>query len=62
VHDELTPKGGKDQGVTKKYPRGLKRKDHTSCEKTPYIGREDDVAKMMQLKGPSAKLQEDLRG
>jgi hypothetical protein len=24
--DEITPKGGKDQSVTKEYPQGLKRK------------------------------------
>jgi hypothetical protein len=26
VHDEITPKGGKDRSVTKEHPRGLKRK------------------------------------
>jgi hypothetical protein len=26
VHDEITPKGGKDRSVTKEYPRGLKHK------------------------------------
>jgi hypothetical protein len=26
VHDEITPKGGKDRSVTKEQPRGLKRK------------------------------------
>jgi hypothetical protein len=25
-HDEITPKGGKDQSVTKEHPRGFKRK------------------------------------
>jgi hypothetical protein len=25
-HDGITPKGKKDQGVTKEHPRGLKRK------------------------------------
>jgi hypothetical protein len=55
VHDEITPKGGKDQCVTKERPQGLKCKDRTSCEKTPYLGREDDVAKMMQLKGSKCK-------
>jgi hypothetical protein len=25
-HDEITPKGGNDQSVTKEHPRGLKRK------------------------------------
>jgi hypothetical protein len=26
VHDEITPTGGKDRSVTKKYPHGLKYK------------------------------------
>jgi hypothetical protein len=26
VHDEITPKGGKDRSVTKEHPRGLKPK------------------------------------
>jgi hypothetical protein len=56
VHDETTPKGGKDRIVTKEHPPGLKRKDRTSCEKTPYLGCEDDVAKMMQLKGAKCKI------
>jgi hypothetical protein len=46
VHDEITPKGDKDQSVTKEHPWGLKRKDQTSCKKTPYLGREDNVAKL----------------
>jgi hypothetical protein len=41
----------KDQNAKKEYPRGLKCKDQTSYEKTPYLGREADIVKMMQLKG-----------
>jgi hypothetical protein len=52
VQGEITPKGGKDQGVTTEHPRGLKRKGRTSCEKTTYQ-RGDDIAKMMR--GPTWK-------
>jgi hypothetical protein len=41
------------------HSRGLKRKDQTSCEKTPYLKRKDDGAKMMKLKG--VKVQNDER-
>jgi hypothetical protein len=56
VHDKITPKGGKDRSITKEHPRGFKRKDRTSCKKTPYLGREADVAKMTQLKGSKCKM------
>jgi hypothetical protein len=56
LQDEITPKGGKDQGVTSEHSQGLKRKDRTSCEKTPYLKRGDDVAKIMQLKGFKSKM------
>jgi hypothetical protein len=46
---EITSKDGKDQGATTDHPRGLRRKDQTSCEKTPYLDRRDDDAKMTQL-------------
>jgi hypothetical protein len=56
VHGEITPKVDKDQSATKEHPWGLKCKDWTSCEKIPYLGREDDVAKMMQLKESKCKM------
>jgi hypothetical protein len=33
--DEITPKGGKDRSVTKKHPRGLKRKRPNFMRKEP---------------------------
>jgi hypothetical protein len=56
VQGEITPKSGKDQGATTKYPRGLKCKDWTSREKTPYLECGDDVAKVIQLKGFKSKM------
>jgi hypothetical protein len=37
LHDEITPKGGKDRSVTKEQPRGLKRK-------RPDFMREDPLS------------------
>jgi hypothetical protein len=34
-HDEITPKGGKDQGVTKEHPWGLKRKRSNFMREDP---------------------------
>jgi hypothetical protein len=42
--DEITSNGGKDRSVTKEHPRGLKRKDRTSCN-------EDDIIKIVQVEG-----------
>jgi hypothetical protein len=56
VQGEITPKGGKDQCVATEHPRGLKRKGRTSCEKTPYLERRDDVTKMMQFNGFKSKM------
>jgi hypothetical protein len=56
VQGEITPKGGNDQGVTTEHPRGLNCKGRSSCEKTPYLKRGDDVAKMMQLKKFKSKM------
>jgi hypothetical protein len=39
MQGEITPKGGKDQGALADHPRALRRKDQTSCEKTPYLDR-----------------------
>jgi hypothetical protein len=33
----LPNKGGKDQCAVKHHSRGLRRKDRTSCEKTPIL-------------------------
>ena len=55
VQGEITSKGGKDQGATTDHPRGLRCKDRTSCEKTPYLDRGDDDAKMTQIKGHKSK-------
>jgi hypothetical protein len=52
----------KDQGATTDHPQGLRRKVRTSCEKTPYLDRGDDDLKMTQMKGPSAKCQDEPRG
>jgi hypothetical protein len=49
--DEITPKGGKDQSVTKEHPRGLKRKDRIACKENLHFGREDDIVKMVQVEG-----------
>jgi hypothetical protein len=54
-HDEITPKGGKDQNVTKEHPRGLKHKRPNFVREDLHLGREDDIIKMMQLEGQSAK-------
>jgi hypothetical protein len=51
VQGEITPKGGKDQGDMTYHPRGLRRKDLTSCEKTLYLDCGDDNAKITQMKG-----------
>ena len=56
VQGENTSKGGKDQGATTDHPRGLRRKDQTSCEKTPYLDRGDDDLKMTQIKGAKCKM------
>jgi hypothetical protein len=56
VQGEITSKGGKDQGAMTDHPRGLRRKDRISCEKTPYLDRGDDEAKMTQLKGFKSKM------
>jgi hypothetical protein len=37
MHDEITPKGGKDQSITKEHPRALKRK-------RPDFMREDPLS------------------
>jgi hypothetical protein len=62
VQGEITSKGGKDQGATMDHPRELRRKVRTSCEKTPYLDRGDDDLKMTQMKGESAKCQDEPRG
>jgi hypothetical protein len=49
--DEITSNGGEDQSVTKEQPRGLKRKDRTSCAENLHLGREDDIIKIMQVEG-----------
>jgi hypothetical protein len=35
VHNEITPKGGKDQSVTKEHPKGLKRKRQDFMREDP---------------------------
>jgi hypothetical protein len=65
VQDKITSKGGKDQGATTNHPRGLRRKVRkvrTSYEKTPYLHHEDDDLKITQMKGPSAKCEDESRG
>jgi hypothetical protein len=52
--DEITSNGGEDRSVTKEHPRGLKRKDQTSCAENLHLGREDDIVKIMQVEGQSA--------
>jgi hypothetical protein len=49
--DEITSNGGKDRSVTKEHPRGLKRKDRTSCTENLHLGRKDDIVKIMQVEG-----------
>jgi predicted FMN-binding regulatory protein PaiB len=49
--DEITSNGGEDRSVTKEHPRGLKRKDRTSCTENLHLGREDDIVKMVQVDG-----------
>jgi hypothetical protein len=44
------------------HHRGLRHKVRTSWEKSPYIDHGDDDLKMTQMKGPSAKCQDELRG
>jgi hypothetical protein len=56
VQDEFIPKGGYDQGSTTEHPQGLRRKDRTPCEKTPYLDRGDDDGKMTQMKGHKSKM------
>jgi hypothetical protein len=56
LQGEITSKGSKDQGATTDHPWGLIWKDRTSCEKTPYLDREDDDAKMTQMKGHKCKM------
>jgi hypothetical protein len=38
------------------HPLELRRKVQTSCEKTPYLDREDDNLKMTQMKGVKSKM------
>jgi ribosomal protein S3AE len=49
--DGITSFGGKDRSVTKEHPRGLKRKDRTSCKENLDLGCEDDIVKIVQMKG-----------
>jgi hypothetical protein len=56
VQGEITPKGCKDQGAMTDHPRGLRCKDQTSREKTPYLDRGDDDANMTQMKGHKSKM------
>jgi hypothetical protein len=49
--DQITSNGGEDWSVTKEHPRGLKRKRLDSCTENLHIGREDDIIKMVQVKG-----------
>jgi hypothetical protein len=56
VQGEITPKGGKDQGAMTDHPRGLRRKDWSSCEKTSYLDCKDDDTKMTQLKRFKSKM------
>jgi hypothetical protein len=62
VQGEITSKGGKDQGATADHPRGLRCKVRTSYEETPYLDRGDDDLKMTQMKGPSAKCEDEWWG
>jgi hypothetical protein len=62
VQGKITSKGGKDQGATTDHPRGLRHKVRTSYEKTPYIDRGDVDLKMTQVKGASAKCEDEPRG
>jgi hypothetical protein len=45
------PKVAMAEVLQRNIPTDWNVKDRTSCEKTLYLGREDDVAEMMQLKG-----------
>jgi hypothetical protein len=56
VQGGFIPKGGQDQGATTDHPWGLRRKDQTSCEKTPYLDREDDDAKMTKMMGHKSRM------
>jgi hypothetical protein len=56
VQGEITSKGGKDQGATTDYPRGLRRKVRTSYEKTPYLDHGYEDHKMTQIKGAKSKM------
>jgi hypothetical protein len=35
VHDEITPKGGENQSITKEHPQGLKRKRSNFMREDP---------------------------
>jgi hypothetical protein len=50
-HDEITPKGSKDQSVTKEHPRGFKCKRPNFVREDLHLGREDDIVKIMQVEG-----------
>jgi hypothetical protein len=56
VQGEINSKGGKDQDAMTDHPLELRRKVQTSCDKTPYLDREDDDLKMTQMKGVKSKM------
>jgi predicted FMN-binding regulatory protein PaiB len=60
--DEITSNGGEDRSVTKKHPRGLKRKRPTSCTENLHLGREDDIVKMVQVEGAKCIITQGLTG
>jgi hypothetical protein len=50
------PKVARTEVLQRNIPKDWCIKDRTLCEKTLYLVREDDIAKMMQLKGVKCKM------
>jgi hypothetical protein len=49
--DEITSNGGNDRSATRNTPGDWSVNDWTSCAENLYLGREDDIVKIMQVEG-----------
>jgi hypothetical protein len=50
-HDESLPKVARTKVLQRNIPEDWSVKDRTSCKKNLHLGREDDIVKMVQMKG-----------
>jgi hypothetical protein len=56
VQDEITTKGGKDQGAATKHLRGPEHENGSSCEKTLYLIQGANGANMTRIFGKICKM------